>query len=106
MGSKIKGFFTGLWHLLKPEAEAAIEAFERKITPDVLQLAHDGIEFVAASGLRDSAARDAAIARMTSEAPKLGVDIVLFAKSELNALVELVYLAYKPAAPTPITPVV
>ncbi len=61
MFGKLKAFFSAVWSKLKPEEEAAIEAFEAKITPDVLNLAKDGVAYAATLGVGGTAARDSAV---------------------------------------------
>lgn len=96
---KLKEFFSHLFGTLKAEEETAIEAFEAKIKPDVIALAKDAIAEAAALGLGGDEAKAAALAKLEADAKTTGVDIATFAKNELNALIELVYVAVKPAAP-------
>jgi hypothetical protein len=95
LGSKIKGFFVSLWHLLKPFEQSALKAFEAKITPDIIAAARDGIAAAAAAGLQDVAARDAAIADAIADLTKTGVDIVSLAVSDWQTLIQILYTAGK-----------
>jgi hypothetical protein len=97
----LKKFFESIWSkVVKPEAEKAVEDFEAKITPDVYQMAEDAVTFVA-STLTGNTARDAAVAKLSADLVATGVDITKWAVNELNALVELAYLAVKPTLPPP-----
>jgi hypothetical protein len=91
----IASFFKNLWTKVKPEAEAALISFEQKITPDVYQLAEDAVTAAVSLG-GGVASRDAAVTQLEVELAKTGSDAIIFAKAELNALIELVYLAVKP----------
>lgn len=98
-----KHFFSAIWHLITGVAQAAISDFEQKIVsagPELLTLAIDAVEFVAVElpGVGgDVAAREAAITKLKVDASAVGIDLATWAKNELNALIELAYVAAKPA---------
>lgn len=92
--------FETFFKWLEPAAKQALADFEAKITPDVLKLMVDAVTIVSNLGLTGTAARDAAIAQFEADAASTGVDIVAFAKNELNTLVELIYTAIASKLPT------
>jgi len=95
----LKQFFQKLWNdVVKPEGEAAIASFEAKVTPDVYKLAEDAVTAAASLG-GGAASRDAAVAQLKTDLVTAGHDITTWAENELNALVELAYLAVKPTLP-------
>jgi hypothetical protein len=85
--------FTTFFKWLEPFAKQALADFEAKLTPDILKLMTDAVTIVSSLGLTGTAARDAAIAQFEADAVKTGVDVTVFAKNELNTLVELIYTA-------------
>lgn len=100
----LKTLFAAIWHIFKPVAQQAILDFEKKVEQlgeEGIILVQDAITYAAALGLKDTAARDAAIAKLLSDVGGDALDLASWAKSELNALIELVYVGMKPVVSVP-----